>query len=184
MKVRWPWHGARLTVIVLVGWAVIAVLWTSLAVGHYEHRITVVTHGEPDVWPAWLAYEALDSLLPHGALRWAIGGWLVLVGNLVIPYVMMQYLRRAGGPARRSAPVGWWATVLITLLLNGLIHLYDVATTRDGVFKKTALDTRAVAYPLWTAGVVAVVIMAFLGVRIVRRISAEQRRIGEAAWGN
>jgi hypothetical protein len=210
-------------VVVLVVWSVIDVIDASLAVGHYEHRITVATHGDADVWPAWLVYEVLDSVLPHGmaittadrsrilgslvaaaafvawlyrarrnatrlggslkwAPGWAVGAWLIPVGNLVIPYLVVQDLRRAGGPARQPAPVGWWwASVLVAVLLNGLVRLYDVATTGDGVFKETALDTRAVAYPLWTAGTVAVVVTALLSVCVVRRITEEQRRIGEAA---
>ena len=43
---------ARLTVLAMILWAVVDVLHTIIAVGHYEHRITVVTHGNADVLPA------------------------------------------------------------------------------------------------------------------------------------
>jgi hypothetical protein len=221
-KPRGPWFAARLAVVVLILWVVIDVIRTTLAVGHYEHRISVVTHGDVDVWPAWMAYELLDYLLPlgmattvadrswilgslvaaaafvtwlyrarrnagrlGGSLEWApgwtVGGWFIPVGGLVIPYLVVRDVLRASGPARRPAPVGWWwASVLVTVLLNRLIWLYDVVTSDGGMFEEAALDTRAVAYPLWTAGTMMTVVTAFLSARVVRRITEAQQRTGEA----
>lgn len=42
---RGRWRPARWAVIALALWAVVDVLRTTVAVGHYEERITVVTHG-------------------------------------------------------------------------------------------------------------------------------------------
>jgi len=213
-----PRSAARLAVVALVLWVVIDVIRTTLAVGHYEHRITVGTHGGADVWPAWMAYELVDFLLPRrglaimvsdrmwvvgalvaaaafvawlyrarrnagrlsGSLQWApgwaIGGWFIPVASLVIPYLVVRDVRRASAPAPQPVPVGWWWTsVLVTALLNRLIWLYD-----DGRFEGTALDTRIVAYPLWTVGTVMIAVTAFLSARVVRRITTAQQRTGEA----
>lgn len=53
----------------LIVWAVLDVFRTTVVMGHYEDRITVVTHGEVDVVPAWLAYMLLEELLPRGGLK-------------------------------------------------------------------------------------------------------------------
>jgi hypothetical protein len=42
---------------------------TILAVGHYENRITVASHGNVAGWPAWMVYELVGYLLPP-ALMW------------------------------------------------------------------------------------------------------------------
>jgi Domain of unknown function (DUF4328) len=218
-----PAFAARLAVVALVLWVVIDVIRTTLVVGQYEQRITVGTHGGADVWPAWMAYELLDYLLPRrglaitvsdrmwvlgalvaaaafvawlyqarrnagrmgGSLKWApgwaVGGWFIPVASLVIPYLVMRDVRRASAPAPQPVPVGWWWTsVLVTVLLNQLIWLYDVVTSDDGRFEGTALDTRTVAYPLWTVGTVMIVVTAFLSARVVRRITKAQQRTGDA----
>ncbi|WP_144122930.1 DUF4328 domain-containing protein [Catellatospora sichuanensis] len=210
---------ARLAVAALLVWAVLDVLRTIVAVGHYEHRIEVVVHGNTDpVLPALMVYELLDHLLPRGmtttvadrswivgllvaaaafiiwlhrarrnaerlggapvwAPGWAVGGWFVPAANLVIPYLVVRDVQRAGGHGAHPAPVGrWWASVLLAVLLDGLIRLYGVVTSDGGVFEKTALDMRIVAYPLWTAGTVTVVVAAFLAARVVRRITQAQQR--------
>ena len=221
-KPRGPWFAARLAVVALVLWVVIDVIRTTLAVGHYEHRITVVTHGDADVWPAWMAYEVLDYLLPRGlaitvtdrmwvlgalvaaaafvtwlyqarrnagrlggspkwAPGWAVGGWFIPLASLVIPYLVVREVRRASAPAPQPVPVGWWGTsVLATVLLNRLIWLYDGVTSDDGRFERAALDTRTVAYPLWTVGTVMIVVTAFLSARVMRRITKAQQRTGDA----
>jgi hypothetical protein len=209
-------------VLALILWAVIDVLRTTFAVGYYEHRITVVTHGDVDVLPAWMAYELFNHLMPLGmattvadrswvlgslvaaaafitwlyqarrnagrlggamtwAPGWAVGGWFIPVARLVIPYLVVRDVRRASGPTPQLAPVGWWwASVLVTLLFNRLIWLYHVVTSDGGTFEETALDTRTVAYPLWTAGTVMIVLTAFLSARVMRRITEAQQRTAEA----
>lgn len=220
---RGPWIAARLAVVSLVSWAVVDVIRTTLAVGHYEDRITGVTHGSPDVWPAWVAYDLLVDVMPRGTVTavvdrswilgslaaaaafvvwlyqarrhaerlggalewapgWAVGGWFVPVAGLVIPYLVVRDVRRAGASAAQPAPVGWWWTsVLVTVLLNGLIRLYDVVTSDGARFEGATLDTRTVAYPLWTVGTSTIVVTAFLTAHVVRRITEAQRRIGGAA---
>lgn len=215
-------NAARLAVVALILWVVIDLIRTTLAVGHYEHRITGMTHGHADVWFAWMAYGLLDFLLPLGmatavadrmwilgtlvaaaafgrwlyqarrnagrsggslkwAPGWAVGGWFIPVANLMIPYLVLRDVRRASAPASRSAPVGWWWTsVLVTVLLNRLIWLLGVVTSDGGSFHGTALDTRTMAYPLWAAGTVMIVVTAFLSARVMRRISEAQQRTGDA----
>ncbi|MFC7243051.1 hypothetical protein ACFQO7_11250 [Catellatospora aurea] len=177
---RGPWLAARLATIALVVSAIAGVLRAILAMGHYEHRIDVVAHGNTDpVLPALMAYELLDHVLPRGMASTA-GEQLSLLASLVAAAAFIIWLhqaRRAAGRlggALEWAP-GWWASVLITVLLNGLIRLYGVATSDGGVLEKTALDMRIVAYPLWTAGAVAIVVTAYLTVRVMRRITEAQR---------
>jgi hypothetical protein len=205
-------------VLALIGWATVGVLRAILAVGHYEERINVVTHGNVDVLPAWLVYMHLDALMPRGwettvvdmlwalgslvavvavaawlyrsarhAVRlggvlawsrgWAVGGWFVPVANLVIPYLVVRDVRRGSGPAPRPAPVGWWwVSVLATVLLSGLTRLYHLLVSAGGTLHGTALDTRTVAYPLWTVAAAIAVAAAFLSVRVVSRITEAQQR--------
>ncbi|WP_203862277.1 hypothetical protein [Plantactinospora mayteni] len=54
-------------------------------------------------------------------------------------------------------------------------RLYDVLTSHGGRFAGTGLDTRVVAYPLWTAGTATAVATALLGAAVVRRISNPRR---------
>ena len=83
-------------------------------------------------------------------------------------------------PILLLTPVGWWwASVLVTMLLNRLIWLYQVVTSDGGTFAETAVDTRTVAYPLWTAGTVMTVVTAFLSARVVRRITEALQRTAE-----
>lgn len=203
-------------------WTVVDVLHTTFAIGYYEHRITGVSHGDVDVWPAWMAYELLNALMPLGAATtaadkpgilgplvaatafvtwlyqarrnaarlggvpewapaWAVGGWFIPVAGLVIPYLVVRDVWRATGPTSQPPPVGWWwASVLGTVLLNGLIWLYRVITSDGGIFEGTALDTRTVAYPLWTAGTAMLVVTAFLSARVLLRITEAQQRTAEA----
>jgi hypothetical protein len=123
-------RAARLAVIGLILWPVAAVLHATLAVGHYEHRIATVTHGDVDVLPAWMAYELLQELTPRGT-------------------------------AATVADSSWTLPSL----------LYDVATTDGGRWEGGVMDTRIVAYPLWTAEAVMAVAASFLGVSALRRVS-------------
>jgi hypothetical protein len=225
------WRAARVAVAALVAWAVIDMLNTVIAVGHYENRITVVSHGEADVLPAWLVYALFNRLMPFGmvttvaarlwmigllvagiafitwlvlarrnagllggapawASSWAVGGWFIPVANLVIPYRVVRDVRQASGldplgqATAMAAPVGrWWAGVIVTALLNRLVALYSVLTSYGGMFKGEALDTRLVAYPLWTAGTVALVVTAILGARVVLRITEAACRDHLSAGG-
>ena len=47
---------ARSAVAVLSIFTLVDVIGTFMVIGHYEYRITVVTHGQPDVWVAAMAY--------------------------------------------------------------------------------------------------------------------------------
>lgn len=181
---RGLWIAARLAVVSVVSWAVVDVIRTTLAVGHYEDRITGVTHGSPDVWPAWAAYDLLVDVMPRGTVTAVVDrSWIL--GSLAAAAAFVVWLhqaRRAGVSAAQPAPVGWWWTsVLVTVLLKGLGRLYDVVTSDGARFEGATLDTRTVAYPLWTVGTSMIVVTAFLTARVVRRITEAQRRIGGAA---
>lgn len=184
---RPPWRAAWAAVAALSVWAVIDVFGTVIAVGHYEDRITMVTHGEVDVLPAWLVYTTFDHFMPYGmvtmvaARLWMLG---LLVAGIAVSTWLVQARRNAGrlggAPAwatATAAPVGrWWASVIVMVLLNGLVALYSELTSHGGLFAREAVDTRVVAYPLWTAATVAVVSTAVLSGRVVLRITETQEQ--------
>jgi hypothetical protein len=81
------------------------------------------------------------------------------------------------------APVGrWWAWVIVMVLLNPLVALYNALTSNGAMLKGDAVDTRLVAYPLWTAGTVAILVTAVLGVQVVLRITEAQKRAAAAHY--
>lgn len=128
----------------------------------------------------WLHQARRHARRLGGALEWSpgwtVGGWLVPVANLVIPYLVVRDVRRVSEPTPRLVSTGsWWAGVLATVVLNNLIWLHGAATSRDGWSHGTLLDTRGVAYPLWTAGSVATVLAVILTMRLVRRIDQAQQ---------
>lgn len=215
-----------MAVAALVAAAVLDVLHTVIATGHYEYRITTVSHGEPDLGIAWWLYAFLDHVLPRGmttvlaarlwtlgllvagaafvtwlvrarrdagrlgapatlAPAWALAGWFIPVANLVIPYRVARDVQRASGadPASQAmasaAPVGrWWAGVIATLLLNGLIALHAALTSPGGILRGEALDTRLVAYPLWTFQTAAMVATTVFGAQVVLRITEALEQAG------
>jgi hypothetical protein len=132
----------------------------------------------------WLARRHVERY--GGTLAWApgwaLGGWLIPVANLVIPYLVARDVQRGSGPVAQSAPVGWWwVCVLATVLIHWLAWPFDMLNSYSGPLYRTALDTRLIAYPLWTAGAVMTVVAAFLSARVMRRITEAQRRAAEAA---
>ncbi|MEV6969747.1 DUF4328 domain-containing protein [Hamadaea sp. NPDC051192] len=108
--------------------------------------------------------ELLGGTPSRGRER-SIGGWL-------IPYLVVRDVQRARDPHPQPSLVNrWWTGAITTVSLNGCIWLHDMVTSHGGMFEKTALDTRLVAYPLWTAETGAVLVTAFLGARLVRQIT-------------
>ncbi|MET7671679.1 hypothetical protein [Micromonospora luteifusca] len=178
---------ARLAVIALTLWGVVDVVRAILRVGHYESRIEVATHGNVDVAPAWYAYTILSEPLPYGFVTVA-ADWLWILASIaaVAAVVTWQYyVRRTAQwlgdavpwpPARTMRT--WCSTVLGTVVLYLLSFLYHWATSDGGRFHETSLDTRPVAYPLWTAGTALAVVTAVLSVRVVRRTAEAQEGFG------
>ncbi|WDZ82638.1 hypothetical protein [Micromonospora cathayae] len=165
---RWA---ARLAVAALAVWATVDLLRAVLAVGRYEARILVVTHGAPDLGLPVFAYELFDFLLPIGLEVPTVAdrAWLLVTAGTAV--AVLGWLRQARPavaapdvPARR-----WLVSLLVAGGLHLLVRVYDALIAVGGPAHGTALDTRPVAYPLWTAGTVSVVVAAALGVRVVRR---------------
>ncbi|WP_441182512.1 hypothetical protein [Micromonospora sp. BQ11] len=163
----------------MVLWAILDVLRTTLTVGRYEDRITIVDHDEPDVVPAWLAYALLDASLPTGMVS-ALADWTWALGTLVAAAAVAVWLHQARsnagglhGVAAGSAPVSWWrVSLLAVLVLHGLGLLHGVLTSDGGAFEGTMLDRRTLAYPLWTSATATAVAAALLGAKVVRRVTA------------
>ncbi|MFF4881183.1 DUF4328 domain-containing protein [Micromonospora sp. NPDC000668] len=99
---------ARLVVAALILWAVLDVLRTVLAVGHYENRIEVVTHGNVDVLPAWLAYVIVSELMPRDAVTVAADR-LWMLGALVAAAAFVAWLHQARRTAGRLGGALTWA---------------------------------------------------------------------------
>ncbi|WP_203911446.1 hypothetical protein [Rhizocola hellebori] len=150
-------------------WAILDVFHTIMAVGHYEDRITVVTHGSADVVPAWLAYEVWQQLMPRGDAT-IVADRFWIAGSVVAAVAVVIWLVRT----RRNAAWAWaWASVLIAVLVQGLFWVYQAVTSAGGAFDKTALDTRWVAYPLWTVASLVTVLAAIRTARAVRQAARQ-----------
>jgi len=127
---------------------------------------------------------------PKWAPGWAIGGWFIPVANLVIPYKVVQDVQKASSPyvpgqppvTVRTAPVGlWWAGWIVTVVLNRVIAAHHAVALGDEIYVDERLAARPVTYLLLSAGTVALVATAVLGVLVVLRITAAQQQTAQAA---
>ncbi|GIJ30145.1 hypothetical protein Vqi01_53070 [Micromonospora qiuiae] len=159
-------------------WAAVDVLRMILAVGRYEDRIVVVTHGNPDVGPAWWAYEIADVLLPAGVAVPVVADRVWLLATVVAAVTFLGWWQRT-----RRANWGGLAALLVAVALHLLARLYDALTSPGAAAWGTGWDTRLVAYPLWVAGTVAVVVTASLCVRLIRRVAEDRHASADARGG-
>jgi hypothetical protein len=174
-----PW-AARLAVAALAVFAVVDVFDTIVAVGDYEYWITVVTHGEPDVQAAYLLRELLDHVVDkmEGPLIYpdAVGTARSVVWTLALLLTVAAvsvWLYRAWGTVRpKRALLGWLG---VTVLLKLVIAVYDRVAAPPDPSVDGALATRSVAYPLWTAATIALVVTAVLAIRTIRRTNHTRR---------
>ncbi|MEV4637006.1 hypothetical protein AB0J80_06600 [Actinoplanes sp. NPDC049548] len=156
-------HGERgrqqAAVTLLTVFAVVDVLHTLLTIGHYEHRITVVTHGEPDLYPAAFAYE----LFAHVVGPWQGAGVLSLI--VAAAAVLMAVSCARGTPPADRATLGWLSA---TALLKSLSAVYDVVAAPPDPAVDGVLATRPIAYPLWVASTTVLVIATRRLARAIR----------------
>ncbi|GAB3950622.1 hypothetical protein GCM10027614_51350 [Micromonospora vulcania] len=110
---------------------------------------------------------------------------LWILGALVAAGAFSTWLyraRRIAGDATEWAAdwaMGrWWLGVLGTASLYLLGWLYRAVTAHGSPLHGTALDTRTVAYPLWAAGTVLVLVTVVLSTRVVRRVTNAQDGFG------
>jgi hypothetical protein len=162
---RGPRRAARVAVAALVAWAVIDVLNTVIAVGHYEDRITRVTHGEVDVLPAWLVYTLFDHFMPYGmvttvaARLWVLG---LLVAGIAFITWLVQARRNAGrlggAPAWAAgwAVGGWFIPVANLVIPYRVVRDVRRASGPDPVGQATAI---AAPVGRWWAGVIVMVLL-------------------------
>lgn len=127
-------------------------------------------------WRAATNHVALGRDHPRLGPGWAIAGWLIPLGNAVLPVLVMQDLWRGSDAATlrgdmrwrigaRSALVGWWWGCLITSFLV-------VGPSDDGDEYTIAARCFAIA-------------AAVLLVLVVRKLAARQaatRDAQQAAW--
>lgn len=114
---------------------------------------------------------------PHRSAGRVVGGWLVPVANLVIPYRVVREVNAAsgGGSGPLAAPVGrWWAALLLTVPLVAAGALWRTAIVGNEIGGEQMRDTCVFAYLLWAAGAGAVCYTAMLGSKVVRRITEAQ----------
>jgi len=170
-------HGgraARSAVAALMIFAFVDVLDAVMAVGHYEYRITVVTHGQADVQAAAMAYALFDHVVdrlgevlgrPVEAgtalgVTWALALLLALVAVSVWRY------RAPRTPRIERTTLGWLGA---TVLLEASSALYDAVAAPPDPSIDGALATRPVAYPLWTASAIVLVTAVWRVARTIRR---------------
>ncbi|WP_433833600.1 hypothetical protein ACQP2E_19295 [Actinoplanes sp. CA-015351] len=153
----------KLARVALVLFAVVDVVATVLAVGHYEDRITVVTHGRPDIGPAAYAYGFAEFVLGRDVLG-AVGVvWVLALGAALV-------LSRRVLLSREERPVVLVSGVLVVVRAVHYALAAPPSPIVDGV-----LNTRPVAYPLWTVAAVAVVVTA---ARLAAQLRQEASSLG------
>ncbi len=125
------------------------------------------------VWIIWQYRHATNAILvgpPNLAPGWAIVGWFIPLGNLVLPQMTLAVAAKAGGRRAPVAVIGFWigtsgiAAVLIAL---GTV-LRPTGDDADD------LDAFQLADRLVAAGAATAIVAALLAIVIVRRLSADQ----------
>jgi hypothetical protein len=169
---------ARSAVVALGILMVADVFRTCMAIGHYEFRITVVTHGEPDVWVAALAYELFDRVVDE--FGWALGfrvaatsvaTFLWTLALLVTVVTVVLWLRRSRLMRHLDrVTLGWLGAAV---LLKVLSAIYDTVAAPPSPVVGGVLTTRPVAYPLWILSTVVLGVAAGRVVRAIRSTAAE-----------
>jgi len=165
----------------------VAPMDTVLLVTGYAWAVTVLATAVAFV--GWLgqAGRTADRLngRPRRAHGRSIGGWLVPVADVVLPYRVVQGVNEASGAGSGSQPAPvrrWWAALLVTVLLGVTGAFWRVAVVDDEISGERMRETRVFAYLLWAAGVAAVWRSAVLGRQVVRRITETQaNRVREGA---
>ena len=145
--------------------------------------------GTAAAFVGWLTQAARNADRLNGRPRrahgWAIGGWLVPVANVVIPYRVVQGVNAASvaGSGTEPAPVGrWWAALLVTVPIVAAGAIWRAAVVGYEIGGQQMRDTRVFAYLLWAVGAGAVFYTAALGRKVVRRITdAQANRMREDA---
>jgi hypothetical protein len=167
----------RSAVVALSVFAVVDVVRTFLAVGHYEDRITVVTHGEPDVWVPAAGYALFELAVREAG--WASGYHLQandvyqavwLLAAVVAVAAAAVWLRRARAlPRADRVTAGWAGAAVLLTAVSGLHHAVAAppSPSVDG-----ALATRPVAYSLWVVSTIVLVVATVRVVRMIRRTVA------------
>jgi len=137
---------------------------------------------------AWL-YRARLNLEAAGvtgfrwARGWAIGGWLVPLAGLVIPYLVVsevatgsdprrQWWQRADQPERRSVlVVGWWAAWVSSSVVAWLAVRFDSSTADTA---QQMLAGRTVSLLLSGLGLGTTCLAALLAALVVLRSTRHQ----------
>lgn len=171
-----PAAGTRPAVAALAFFAVADMISTLLTIGRYEHRITVVTHGSPDLGAAMFAYDLFDFVLdglglgrgPHTAdlVRQRI--WLVALVAAVAAVAVWRHRTRGTAPVGGTT-VGW---VVAAAVLTVVSAVYRAATAPSGVAVAGFLDNRPVAYSLWAVTTAVVVTASFRLAAAIRQSAA------------
>ncbi|MEU4689627.1 hypothetical protein [Actinoplanes sp. NPDC023714] len=147
---------SRLAVAALLLFAVVDVLATLAAIGHYEDSIIIFTHGRPDLPPAWFAYALLefaeDELLGLPGLL-AVVWWLTLLLALAGLYRLRPILPRLR------------ALLVTAVLLKTVAAVHHALAAPPDPVIEGFLTTRPVAYPLWT---VSTIVLAAAAWRVAR----------------
>jgi hypothetical protein len=118
---------------------------------------------------------------------WAIGGWLLPVASLYIPYKVVLDVREASetdepdesAPRLRRAPVGlWWAAFIVMSVLGAIDGVVQTEASTKATLP-SLLDGRTLVYGATVLEVVSTIVCAVLACLVVLRITRAQRRTAQ-----
>jgi hypothetical protein len=170
---------ARSAIAALVVFAIVDVFDAIMAIGRYEFRITVVTHGEPSLSPAYTVYELVDNSVDDlcGSQHWSCdfgpstAMWFltlvwVLSALAVLATVSMWWFRERG---RVRIPPRDGRRLMAAGVLFVVARLHQALASPPNPILEGALNRRTVAYPLWTVAAVVLVVVVRHLVRTIRQ---------------
>jgi hypothetical protein len=135
------------------------------------------------LWVIWQFRHARNAeVLGQGGeglgAGWAIGGWFIPVGNLVIPQLQLFQAAKASdpeAPARRTAPavlLVWWALYAIGAVLSFLSGRYG----GDDVDQFQDIESFQSADRMAAVGALVMAAAAVAGILTVRALTARQHQ--------
>ncbi|MEU4620600.1 hypothetical protein AB0G04_11565 [Actinoplanes sp. NPDC023801] len=153
---------------------VVEVIHLFLAIGYYEDRITVVTHGLPDVWPAAFAYALSDHVVDElghvsglAVEANTVSGLIWLTSMTVAVTAVAMWLRRVPvRPRWDKATLGWLTGAVVLKVVSAV---YNTVAAPPGPSVGGVLATRPVAYSLWMVSTVVLVVAAWRLMRTIQR---------------
>ena len=164
----------RAAVAALTTLAVVDVVHTVLSIGSYEDRITVVTHGSPDLGAPAFAYalfayvvEPLGRVLQVQHLAGVLSELLWVLAVVLAAAAVSAWWRGVRGTPWWDRAILGWVAAAVGLKVTSVV--YDGVTAPGYQLVDGALSTRPVAYSLWLVSTVVLVVAARVLTSRIRR---------------